>query len=344
MTIYLLTIFFSVFYLLTINYNLRKFDISLDKTSENEKHKSLLIQDNFTPLSGTFYFLPVILILFHELELEIIITCCLFFILGFFSDLKILDSYKLRLFFQISFLMVSFFIVKDLIIYTRLESFDKLMDYDLLRIIICAFFFMVLINGFNLIDGTNSLCSLNFLIISVFAYLIITKMEISFMNYEISILIIFLSIFFIFNFLGLNFLGDGAAYGISFLLGYIFVKISLSDQFISPYFIANIFWYPAFENLFSILRRTSSGINNYLPDNKHLHHFIYKYLKKKNVIEKNFLLSSLVGLIINLVLVINYFIGYIYISNTVLQVSLIFINTFLYLIFYYILGKKLDEF
>ena len=342
MNSYFLIIFFSIIYLLILNYYLIKFDVCLDKVSKNENHKLLLRLDNFTPLSGTFYFLPAFLILLYNLDFEIKFAFSLFFILGLLSDLKILNSYKLRLFFQIFFLSVFFFISKDLEIYTRLEFIDNLMDHDLLRIIICTFFFMVLINGFNLIDGTNSLCSLNFLIISIFTYLIINKMNIDFINNELNILIILILIFFTFNFFGRNFLGDGAAYGIGFLLGYILVKVSLIDQSISPYYIANLFWYPAFENLFSIIRRTFKSINNYLPDNDHLHHLIYKYLKKKDYIKKKFLLSSLVGLIINFVLIINYSIGYIYLTNTVVQSVLIISGVFLYLVVYYSLIKKIN--
>jgi UDP-N-acetylmuramyl pentapeptide phosphotransferase/UDP-N-acetylglucosamine-1-phosphate transferase len=167
-------------------------------------------------------------------------------------------------------------------------------------------------------------------------------MNIDFINNELNILIILILIFFTFNFFGRNFLGDGAAYGIGFLLGYILVKISLIDQSISPYYIANLFWYPAFENLFSILRRTFKSINNYLPDNYHLHHLIYKYLKKKDYIKKKFLISSLVGLIINFVLIINYSIGYIYLTNTVVQSVLIISGVFLYLVVYYSLIKKIN--
>ena len=105
-------------------------------------------------------------------------------------------------------------------------------------------------------------------------------MNIDLISYEINFLIIFIAIFLILNFFGLNFLGDGAAYGIGFLIGYILVKISLIDQSISPYYIANLLWYPAFENLFSILRRTFKSNNNYLPD-RCLHHLIYKFFIKK---------------------------------------------------------------
>ena len=115
--------------------------LGLDKETANEHHKSLLRLNNFTPLSGTFYFLPIIFILFKELEMIILIICSLFFILGLLSDLKILNSYKLRLLFQISFLSLLFFIHKDIEIYTRIEFVDKLMSYDLSRVILCTFFF-----------------------------------------------------------------------------------------------------------------------------------------------------------------------------------------------------------
>ncbi len=342
MNVYLIIIPLCVIYLFTINYYLKKLNFGLDKVSANEDHKLLLRSNNITPLSGTLFFLPIILVLFYKLESPTIIICLLFFILGFLSDLKILNSYRLRLFFQISFLILLFFFNKELEIYTRLKLIDSLMTSDFFRVIIGTFFFMVLINGFNLIDGTNSLCSLNFLIITIFACLIMNKMNISFINFELSLLIIPLVIFFILNFFGLNFLGDGAAYGIGFFLGYVLVNISLIDQSISPYYIANLLWYPAFENLFCIVRRGLKSSNNYLPDNDHLHHLIFKLLKKKNITKRNFLLSSYVGLIINLILTINYTIGFMYLSNTVVQTVLIVIGVLIYMFVYYNLEKKLD--
>ena len=53
------------------------------------------------------------------------------------------------------------------------------------------------------------------------------------------------------------------------------------NEKISPYFIANLLLYPAFENLFSIIRRVSLNKKNYLADNNHLHQLLFKYLKKK---------------------------------------------------------------
>ena len=332
---------FLIIFLFIINSILKKFDISLDKISIIEKHKSLLRSGNSTPLSGTYFFLPIVLFLFYQIDLILVIFCSLFFVLGLLSDLKIASSYKLRLLVQFLLLSLLFFISKEIIISTRITFIDNLMNYDLTRILICTFFFMVLINGFNLIDGTNCLCSLNLLIITIFTFLLIYDLNLDFKNNELNILIISLTIFLLFNFFGKNFLGDGAAYGLGFLVGYILVKITITNDSISPYFVANLLWYPAFENLFSILRRNFSRRNNYLPDNKHLHQLIFKYLKKKIFIKKTFLLSSFVGIIINFILLIFFSIGFIFYNHTITQIMIILFGISLYLLLYYLLNKKL---
>ena len=341
MNLYLFQIFLASIYLLFINFFLIKLNFCLDREVKNESHKALLRKDNLTPLSGTFYFLPIIFILFYKFDYNMVIFCSLFFVLGLFADLKIINSYKLRLIFQLLFLSLFFFISQDIAINTRIEFLDNLMNYNITRVLICTFFFMVLINGFNLIDGTNCLCCLNILIISIFVYLLTQNLEIQFINDELNLILIFLTIFLVFNFFGKNFLGDGAAYGLGFFFGYILVKISLSNNSISPYFIANLFWYPAFENLFSIIRRNIFNKNNYLPDNNHLHQLIFKFLKNKNFIKKNYLLSSFVGLSINFVLIINFSIGYTHYSNTSLQIALILFGVSTYLSTYFYLYKKL---
>ena len=341
MQFYFFIFFFLTFYLLIINFSLKKLNISLDKEISGEKHKSLLRKNSSTPLSGTFYFLPIILILFLNIDIRIIIFCSLLFLLGLAADLKIITSYKLRLILQFLFISGLFFFSKDIVIDTRISWINDLMNYDLLRILLCTFFFMVLVNGFNLIDGTNCLCSLNFLLIIIFIFLLINKKNINYINNEIVILGISSLIFIIFNFFGKNFLGDGATYGVGFILGYILLNISLKDNNISPYFIANLLWYPAFENLFSIIRRNVLEKNNYLPDNDHLHHLIFRFYKKNFFKKDDFVLSSIIGISINLILFLIYLVGYNYYNFTNIQVMLIFCGIILYLLSYYFFKKKL---
>ena len=341
MQFYLFIFFFFILFLLIINFSLKKLNISLDKEIEGEKHKSLLRKNASIPLSGTFYFLPISLIIFFNIDIIIVIFCSLLFLLGLAADLKIITSYKKRLILQFLFFTVLFFLTKDVTIDTRISFINHLMNNDLVRILLCTFFFMVLINGFNLIDGTNCLCSLNFLVISIFIFLLSKKLNINYMNDEIVILGISIFIFVLFNFFGKNFLGDGATYGVGFILGYVLLNISIIDHNISPYFIANLLWFPAFENLFSIIRRNVSKKNNYLPDNDHLHHLIFKFYKKYFFKKNNFLLSSTIGISINSVLFLINFVGYNYYNNTNIQVMLILCGIILYLLSYYFLRKKL---
>ena len=343
MKFYLFLILFSIIQLLFINFFLKKTKFCLDKEKKNETHKSLLRDNILTPLSGTFYFYPIILILFFKSDPYLVIFSSLFFLLGLFADLKFVDSYKLRLVFQFFFLFIFIFVNKDFLIQVRIDFIDNLMNYEVTRILICVFFFMVLINGFNLIDGTNCLCSLNFLLISFFIFLISKNLNIDYVKYEIMILLIPLLIFVGLNFFGYNFLGDGAAYGIGFFLGMILVKIAMINNTISPYFIANLLWYPAFENLFSIIRRSVSNKNNYLPDNNHLHHLIFKYFKKKFFTKKDYLLSSLVGLSINTILLIGFTIGYNNLNSTIKQIIIILSGVVFYLLTYYFLTKKINK-
>ena len=73
---------------------------------------------------------------------------------------------------------------------------------------------------------------------------------------------------------------------LGFLIGTGSIKFIYDNpQIVSPYFIALILWYPAIENLFSIIRRAFSKKNLSSADNLHLHHLIYQFLKKKLILK-----------------------------------------------------------
>ena len=71
------------------------------------------------------------------------------------------------------------------------------------------------------------------------------------------------------------------------------------DDSISPYFIANLLWYPAFENLFSIVRRIISKKKIEAADQFHLHQMIYNFFIKKDLV-KSIYLNTLVANLINI--------------------------------------------
>lgn len=332
-------ILFGILLLFFINYFQKKTNFLLDRISKNENHKLLLKLNNFVPLSGSFYFLFVIIFLTNNLNLNFTIICSLFFCLGIMSDSKLLKSPKIRFLIQFFLLFLFLFINKNLIIDTRIHNFNNILENEFLRILVISFFFLVLINGYNFIDGVNTLCSLNLLIVLFFLYKISNDLNILYFNNEIYILNLFLIVFILFNFFGKNFLGDGGVYGLGFLVGFLAITYSSLNINISPYFFANLLWYPAFENLFCIIRRSLSKKKNYLPDNNHLHQLLYKYLSNLKISKKKFILSSLCGIFINFYLLLIYLIGFTNYSETKFQILLIFINTVIYLIVYYKLNK-----
>ncbi len=330
-------------YLYLINFFQKKYNFCLDTPSSKERHKILLKLDNKVPVSGSFYFFPILFLTSFELNLTFAIICSLFFFIGFLSDSKITVSPKLRLILQFSLLFAFLILNSDITIDTRISFLNKLIEYELFRILIISFFFLVLINGYNFIDGVNNLSSLNFLMILIFLKLLSYDIDNFSYNHLVNILIVSTLIFVVFNFFGQNFLGDGGIYGLSFFIGFILIECAILSEKISPYFIANLLWYPAFENLFCIIRRSFLKTKNYLPDNKHMHHLIFKYFKKKKIFKKKYLLSSFVGIIINLYMLSFYIIGFFDYSDTKLQIILIFSNTVIYLLVYYQLKKISDD-
>ena len=105
--------------------------------------------------------------------------------------------------------------------------------------------------------------------------------------------------FFIFNIIGKVYLGDSGSYLVSLLIGTYLIKLYFINNNLSPYYIALLLWYPAFENLFSLIRRMSKKKNVSNPDNRHLHQLVYLYFKSKNIINIKFLnsFSSIIILI-----------------------------------------------
>lgn len=331
-------IFLATLYLYSLNFFQIKYKICLDKISINEKHKSLANINNTTPLSGSFFFIPIFIFLFYKSDPLFLIFSGFIFCIGLLSDLKQLSSPKVRLFIQL--ILISIFVIlnKNIIIDFRSEYINNFFQSNFARIFIVSFLFLVLINGFNFIDGVNTLSSLNIFIVLIFYQLLYYDFETA-INDKIFILSLCILIFITFNFFGKNFLGDGAIYGLSFALGYFLVSLSITYENISPYYIANLLWYPAFENLFTIIRRLIGRKKNYLADNNHLHQIIFKFITKYKISNNKVFVSSITGFLINFYLIFSYYVGYLFYSKTNIQVFIIIINITVYVLVYNFLKK-----
>ena len=246
---FLLSLIFSTFLSFFLYYFFNKKNFLLDQISSS-KHKQLTSKDSSNKVilcGGIIVFINSLFFFDNQLY---IIKIFSFFILiiGILSDINKFNSPKFRIISQ--FFIVLFFLLlnKNLIISD--------LRIDLISIFFTIFCMLILINGSNFLDGLNTL-------VIGYYFLVLTTIVIVSIQFNLNInpnvcyLIIFLSIILLLNFFNKIYLGDAGSYLISFLTAYFLLDFVSNNDSISPYFIFLLLWYPAFENLFSILRRFS---------------------------------------------------------------------------------------
>ena len=326
-----LILFFS------LNYIFFKKNILIDK-KKTSTHKQLINRDA-VPISGGIILLIncIFFDIFNGWQNQILIS--LIFLVGFFADLQKLNSPLKRLILQILTIIIFVSINEIFIRSIRISLIDIYLNYNLISIIFTSFCLLILINGSNFIDGSNLQCSGYYLaVLIILQYLNSNVLLIN--NFEIiNILFPYLLSFMILNFLNKSYFGDGGSYLLSFIVGCLFIKFQNITN-ISPYFIALVLWYPAFENFFSIIRKIrTKNIKPDEPDLLHFHHLLFKYLNSKFSLSKN-LSSAIPAVIINFFNLIIFFIGTEFLYSTFELIILIFICVTLYTVFYFILLKR----
>ena len=330
--------FFSIVFILLINFILRYQNFLVDL--KIIKHKSF-ISKNSVPLSGG------ILIFFYLLLFTDIIFLKLFFflvfILGVLSDLFVISSPLKKMILQI-FITLLFVIFSGIYIHsTRIIFIDYLLQYRFFAIFFTCLCLLILINGSNFMDGVNTLV-VGYYILVILSILYLGSYNVvnyNFNNYN-NLLLVLLVLFF-FNAFSKIYLGDSGVFLLSFAIGYYLIDFSNHNlevyKFISPIFIMLLLWYPAFENLFSILRKKYKKVSPFEPDNKHLHHLLFFFLKKK--IKKNInFINTLTGIIINFYNFVIFYFSLNFYDNSKFLTYIIIVNVFTYLSVYFFLYTK----
>ena len=328
-----LATFLLVFFLFIF----KKFNILKDNTLSSP-HKKIINIDNSPVLIGGIFLFCCISIFVSNNFISLKIFGFLILCLGLFSDRNIIHNPQIRIVMQILILTLFVKLNKLQIEEIRIVFFDTLLQYEYFNVFFTVFCLAIILNGSNFIDGLNGLTTGYFtLIFSVIFYLHYSNSNIEIDNLiEFKILVICMFIFLTFNIFGKCFLGDGGAYLISFLAGYFLIKFYNLNLVISPYFIALLLWYPAFETLFSLIRRTVSKFNVSSADNLHLHHLILFYVKAK--LSNNYI-NSIVSILINFYNFLIFFISLNFVNNSKIMIFLILVNILSYVILYYCLSK-----
>ena len=327
--------FFYIYLLLVVLLSLLFKKRGLFLNYSGDIHQSFSNKKNIPLAGGLFILIPIIFFLN-----DFFISCFIIsiYLIGFFSDRKILVSPKKRFLIQciVIMLFVIFFDVK--VNSSRVEFFDIILNNKFFAIFFSSFCLLILINGSNFIDGLNGLL----ISCTIIIFLMLNKLNLidnSIISDQSIYLIIFVLLLLlllnIFNFL---MLGDSGAYLLGFFVGFIILSSHISNPDISPYFFITLIWYPCYENLFSILRKLNREFSPLKPDSKHLHQLVFFFVTKKfnlKLIPSNNFSSALIFFFNFLII----YIATLNPGNTIFQIKLIVVSIIFYNVIYMLLFK-----
>ena len=315
---------------LILNYIFVKKKLLLNFKGDN--HQKFICSRRI-PLSGG---LILIFTSYYYLNLSTFTYIFFIFCLGFLSDTKKINSPKLRFIIQTLIVLGVVYFSSITVPETKIFFLDQLLVNDLFRIVFSVFCILIIINGYNFIDGVNTSLIGYCLIISLsLYYLDLNGVEVSKIINFYNLIPVLIALF-ISNFFNKLYLGDGGSYFLGLLFALCLINTYQINNNISPFYIVCLLWYPAFENLFSIFRKKILSKSPLDPDTNHLHQIIFLYLKKNFNIH-NIYLNTATGMIINFYNLICIAIATQFYSHTRIQVLIIIFN----IIFYMFLYRKL---
>lgn len=326
MNIFILT----VLLIILINYILLKKNKLLNFTGfQHQKFTST----GLIPLSGGIVLLFTSYFYINLETINLIILIFLIFLIGFSADLKKLNSPLIRLIIQMVVIIASVYFTSINVTSTKVLIIDYFLQNNFFRIIFSSFCILIILNGSNFIDGLNTL-TLGYYIIITTIIIFLEKNGILVSNiFEMEKLLYVLITLFLFNSLNKLYLGDSGSYFLGFIFSLFLIETHQISKEISPFFIVLLLWYPAFENLFSILRKIKFSRSPVNPDINHLHHLIFHFLLKNSKLAYKYL-NTISALIINTYNILIMYMAYFNYSNSQLQILLIIFNIAIYVFIY----------
>tara|TARA_B100000965_G_scaffold406800_2_gene448798 strand:- start:4944 stop:5966 length:1023 start_codon:yes stop_codon:yes gene_type:complete len=332
---------YTLILVLLLNYFLINNKILFNSTGS--KHQNFASDGNI-PLSGGLVLFLLIYFYLNTNNYYLYLTFILIFLLGFFSDIKKINSPTLRLILQLIIIAFSVYASSVFVSYTRIDFLDFLLKEKIFQLIFTTFCILIIVNGSNFIDGVNSL-NIGYFLIILFVIFNLGSHGIDTGSYlNIKNLFQILIILLIFNLFNKLYLGDSGSYLLGLLFSLFLIEIHQINYNISPFFIVCLLWYPAFENLFSILRKIRFSKSPINPDTNHLHQLIFYTLKKKYHVEKKYL-NALSGVLINFYNFFSLTLAMQFYHNSQIQVLIILLNIIIYVFIYVkLLSIKIKKF
>ena len=328
--------FFLIILFISLISNQGKYSILLDNP-KGERHK--INYNKNVPLSGGIYLFLSILVntfltKYHNENFLILVFIFLFLLLGIYSDLKNKFNPLIRLLFQATLIIIMIYFLDLKINKTNIFYLDSYLNNNFLNLIFTSFCILVLLNGSNFCDGINC---------NVIGYYLIICLAILYSGLptpnilSIEIIISIYAIFYTFNLFKKCFLGDNGVYVVSIFMSIYVIKFTNLNTNISSLIALNLLWYPAFENLFSIIRRIVTKKKIQIADRSHLHTLIFKKITSNNNIN---LSNSLSGILINIFMFIGIFASINFKNNSTILMLILLINITIYVTAYLFLNEE----
>ena len=321
-SLFLYAFFISLFTLLVVIHLSHKHSFFIDCSIQEKPQKFHTV---CVPRAGGIGIMTASTLIVSTLfGIKLLPSFILAFISGIFEDFHNSLSPKLRLTLQVVAAASAVWLTNSVVTYLGLGVH---LPYWL-GVIFSIFAIVGMINAINIIDGFNGLASgVVLLILSSFA--VVTNQH---HNLELLHIITVVSGatfgFFVLVFpKGKIFLGDGGAYLLGLIVALIGIFLAGRYDSISPWYVLAVFIYPAWEVIFSIIRKIYMGISPMMADNYHMHMLIHRQITKNNPITALLMLvviapfiatatmfanSSKYNMLISLVFVVLYVILYLY--------------------------------
>jgi len=285
-TIYLFAFIFSI----ASHYFTNRIFITKKIFDKIEGRSSHIVNATRTGGIGLFITIFIISIFCYFLKIELyeyslLIPLGIIFITGFYDDLYNAD-YKLKFFLQI---IVAKIIIDQGYLISNLDGIFGI--YELSRFssqIITIFFYLVIVNSFNFIDGIDGL-SITETIKTLIFFISFTTINPRIFPLGLIIISTLIPLYY-FNFKANNkvFLGDSGSLVLGtliaiFVLDYISSDLSIQPLSFKYLFVFILLNYPLIDFTRVFLIRVFNKRSPFIADKNHLHHLILKKVKTQKL-------------------------------------------------------------
>ena len=267
-----------------LNLSLMKWGHLLYFKSTKSNQIQNIHQGFVTRLGGLVIFLCSGFYLFFNFS-DYQIFCLFSFIIvlpALIEDLSIIINPLIRL---LLILLGSFLIIIN---FDQLPQFEfgylnLIFNNHIFQIIFFTLAMTTVINGQNIIDGTNGLSALTSMTIFVslwYTGFILEDDNLTSISFSVMLLLIS---FLLFNYpFGKIFLGDMGSYFLGLLAAYLTIQTFANNPELPSWSAVIILFYPTLEVVFSYFRKLANRESPFMPDSQHLHLKIFYLLSKNN--------------------------------------------------------------